>query len=139
MADQPEITITEIVVTHPQGFGGHEFEYESDTDLFRCTRCGKFEVVVRQPDGSILECQPTPPPADEPADQRSREAARRLDEIVIELDANDTAYQQALRDNAFDLARDLERAMVSLQQEESRLLAELFQLGKRVTDKGMGQ
>lgn len=67
------------------------------------------------------------------------EVDQRLDELVIELDANDTAYQQALRDNAFDLARDLERAMVSLQQEESRLLAELFQLGERVTGKGMGQ
>lgn len=28
-------------------FGGHEFAYESSTDLFRCTRCRFYEVVVR--------------------------------------------------------------------------------------------
>lgn len=29
-------------------FGGHEFAYESSTDLFRCTRCRRYEVTVRQ-------------------------------------------------------------------------------------------
>lgn len=27
------------------GFGGHEFEYESSTDLFRCTECRMYEVT----------------------------------------------------------------------------------------------
>src|SRR5690348_10940769 len=28
-------------------FGGHEFAYESATDLFRCTRCRAYEVTTR--------------------------------------------------------------------------------------------
>ncbi|MCK2145362.1 hypothetical protein ACWGS5_13385 [Streptomyces albidoflavus] len=28
-------------------YGGHEFEYESSTDLFRCTECRVYEVVAR--------------------------------------------------------------------------------------------
>jgi hypothetical protein len=27
-------------------FGGHEFEYESTTDLFRCTECRQYEIVA---------------------------------------------------------------------------------------------
>jgi hypothetical protein len=27
-------------------FGGHEFAYESHTDLFRCIRCHRCEVTV---------------------------------------------------------------------------------------------
>ena len=39
------------------GFGGHEFEYESSTDLFRCTECRMYEVVARNAeDGSIKPC-----------------------------------------------------------------------------------
>lgn len=30
------------------GFGGHEFAYEPGTDLFRCTRCRRYEVTVRE-------------------------------------------------------------------------------------------
>lgn len=40
-------------------FGGHEFEYESSTDLFRCTECRQYEFTARQnaPDGiSITPC-----------------------------------------------------------------------------------
>ena len=36
-------------------FGGHEFGYESHTDLFRCTRCRAYEVVARK-DGAITQC-----------------------------------------------------------------------------------
>ena len=32
-------------------FGGHEFAYESHTDLFRCIRCHRYEVSVRKGDG----------------------------------------------------------------------------------------
>lgn len=37
-------------------FGGHEFEYEQDTDLFRCTECRVYEVVARDGDGPITRC-----------------------------------------------------------------------------------
>lgn len=37
-------------------FGGHEFAYESYTDLFRCTRCRNYEVTVRR-DGAITPCE----------------------------------------------------------------------------------
>lgn len=37
-------------------FGGHEFEYESSTDLFRCTECRVYEVVARDTDGPIKPC-----------------------------------------------------------------------------------
>lgn len=36
-------------------FGGHEFCYESSTDLFRCARCRLYEVTVRK-DGAITPC-----------------------------------------------------------------------------------
>lgn len=46
-------------VTEPDdGFGGHEFEYESSTDLFRCTECRVYEVVARDADGPIKPCTP---------------------------------------------------------------------------------
>jgi hypothetical protein len=38
------------------GFGGHEFEYERATDLFRCTECRVYEVVARDTDGPIAPC-----------------------------------------------------------------------------------
>lgn len=37
-------------------FGGHEFEYEQVTDLFRCTECRVYEVVARDTDGPITTC-----------------------------------------------------------------------------------
>ncbi|MFF3731014.1 hypothetical protein ACFYXM_11990 [Streptomyces sp. NPDC002476] len=37
-------------------FGGHEFEYEQTTDLFRCTECRVYEVVARDADGPIAPC-----------------------------------------------------------------------------------
>lgn len=44
-------------VTVPDGgFGGHEFEYESSTDLFRCTECRLYEVEARDTDGPITPC-----------------------------------------------------------------------------------
>ncbi len=33
---------------------GHEFAYESSTDLFRCWRCRKYEVTVRQGEDLVL-------------------------------------------------------------------------------------
>lgn len=36
-------------------FGGHEFSYESSTDLFRCCRCRTYEVVARSGD-EITQC-----------------------------------------------------------------------------------
>jgi hypothetical protein len=38
------------------GFGGHEFEHEQATDLFRCTECGVYEVTARDTDGPIRPC-----------------------------------------------------------------------------------
>lgn len=38
------------------GFGGHEFEYEQRTDLFRCSECREYEVVVRDAEGPIKPC-----------------------------------------------------------------------------------
>jgi hypothetical protein len=41
-------------------FGGHEFEYESSTDLFRCTECGEYEVVAEAEDGTFTTCPGLP-------------------------------------------------------------------------------
>ncbi len=38
------------------GFGGHEFEYDQATDLFRCAECGVYEVTARATDGPIQPC-----------------------------------------------------------------------------------
>src|SRR3954469_2786431 len=40
--------------------GGHEFEYERDTDLFRCTECGEYEVVAEADDGTFTACPGLP-------------------------------------------------------------------------------
>ena len=42
-------------------FGGHEFAYESHTDLFRCVRCHRYEVAARTDDGGIEPCTGTAP------------------------------------------------------------------------------
>jgi len=42
------------------GFGGHEFDYESHTDLFRCHLCGEYEVGARAGDGPIAPCTGLP-------------------------------------------------------------------------------
>lgn len=52
----PAITVTTIEITHPQGFGGHEFEYQPSDDLFRCVHCGGFEFILR--DGETGEIGP---------------------------------------------------------------------------------
>ncbi|MFI0453261.1 hypothetical protein [Actinomadura sp. 6N118] len=36
--------------------GGHEFEYESRTDLFRCSECRVYEVQARDAGGTIKPC-----------------------------------------------------------------------------------
>jgi hypothetical protein len=41
-------------------FGGHEFGYEPDTDLFRCVRCHVYEVTARA-EGTIKPCAGQPP------------------------------------------------------------------------------
>ncbi|WP_199826987.1 hypothetical protein [Streptomyces sp. WM6378] len=37
-------------------FGGHEFEYEQVTDLFRCSQCRVYELAARDTDGPIKPC-----------------------------------------------------------------------------------
>lgn len=37
-------------------YAGHEFEYESHTDLFRCSECRVYEVVARHKNGTITPC-----------------------------------------------------------------------------------
>jgi hypothetical protein len=57
-SDPAEIVIVDITPTHSQGFGGHEFEYQPESDLFRCVRCGRYEVSVRDPQtGEIAACE----------------------------------------------------------------------------------
>ena len=36
-------------------FGGHDFRYESSTDLFRCATCRGYEVSLRE-EGGIKPC-----------------------------------------------------------------------------------
>jgi len=55
-AEGPAADVTEPVTEPDDGFGGHEFEYESSTDLFRCTECRVYEVVARDSDGPIRPC-----------------------------------------------------------------------------------
>ncbi|MGY0064248.1 hypothetical protein ACWY4P_48790 [Streptomyces sp. LZ34] len=47
---------TAHVAEPDDGFGGHEFEYEQVTDLFRGTECRVYEVVARDTDGPIKPC-----------------------------------------------------------------------------------
>lgn len=47
---------TADITTLDDRFGGHEFEYEQLTDLFRCTECRVYEVVARDTDGPIKPC-----------------------------------------------------------------------------------
>jgi hypothetical protein len=51
-----ELDARRVVVDRGDGFGGHEFEYEQATDLFRCTECRVYEVVARDTDGPIKPC-----------------------------------------------------------------------------------
>ncbi|MFF4187232.1 hypothetical protein ACFYZ9_28970 [Streptomyces sp. NPDC001691] len=37
-------------------YGGHEFEYESSTDLFRCSECRVYEALARDTGGPITPC-----------------------------------------------------------------------------------
>lgn len=41
-------------------FGGHEFEYESTTDLFRCTECRQYEIIARKDAPDDLPISPCP-------------------------------------------------------------------------------
>jgi hypothetical protein len=41
-------------------FGGHEFEYDSTTDLFRCTECRQYEVTARKDAPDDLPITPCP-------------------------------------------------------------------------------
>ncbi len=51
------LEVITISVTHPQGFGDHIFNYESVSDLFKCERCGRYEITVRDDEtGAITEC-----------------------------------------------------------------------------------
>lgn len=49
-------------------FGGHEFAYESHTDLFRCVRCHTYEVSARKGPvpGEFEPCTGEPPAGAEP-------------------------------------------------------------------------
>jgi hypothetical protein len=54
---RPGLSITTIEITHPQGFGDHEFEYDAGNDLFKCTHCGGYEIALRNPEtGEIPQC-----------------------------------------------------------------------------------
>ena len=44
-------------------FGGHDFRYESHTDLFRCAVCRAYEVSMRDEDGKLEPC-PGPKPGE---------------------------------------------------------------------------
>jgi hypothetical protein len=41
-------------------FGGHEFEYESATDLFRCAECRQYEITARKNAPAGLPITPCP-------------------------------------------------------------------------------
>lgn len=57
MEEGMELRIIEIRPTHPEGFGDHEFEYEFGTDLFKCWKCRRYEIVVRNSStGTISPC-----------------------------------------------------------------------------------
>ena len=48
-------------MTKIEQYGGHEFYYESRTDLFRCVRCHRYEVSARKDDGTFEPCAGEPP------------------------------------------------------------------------------
>jgi hypothetical protein len=48
---------------HEDQWGGHEFGYESHTDLFRCVFCQKYEVVARDLETGIIALCTGEPPA----------------------------------------------------------------------------
>jgi hypothetical protein len=55
-----------MTATDTDPYAGHEFGYESYTDLFRCIRCHRYEVTVRQEDGTVEPCAGQPPAGAEP-------------------------------------------------------------------------
>ncbi len=57
----PGLQIITIEPTHPQGFGGHEFEYDPGSDVFRCANCRGYEIALRDPEtGQIPRCAALP-------------------------------------------------------------------------------
>ncbi len=62
------LAVTGFEITHEQGYGGHEFEYKSEHDLFGCVWCGGYEIPLRNPDTGVIKPCPknavglTPPP-----------------------------------------------------------------------------
>ncbi len=63
MTDGPATPETpgQAAVQPDDPYGGHEFAYESHTDLFRCIRCHMYEVTARAEDGPIKPCTGQPP------------------------------------------------------------------------------
>ena len=57
--DQPAAALA-VTPGQEDPFGGHEFGYEPDTDLFRCVRCRVYEVTARA-EGTIEPCAGQPP------------------------------------------------------------------------------
>jgi hypothetical protein len=55
-------SVEDMESTQKAQFGGHDFRYESSTDLFRCATCRGYEVSLRE-EGGIKPC-PGPVPGE---------------------------------------------------------------------------
>jgi hypothetical protein len=58
--DWDTIAEQEIESRRDAQFGGHDFRYESSTDLFRCAICRAYEVTQREEDGIGIKPCPGP-------------------------------------------------------------------------------
>ena len=115
-ANRAELSVFSIAITHPKGFGGHEFEYQQSNDLFKCVHCGQYELMVRGDDGEISPCPAAP--TDEAANRAEMETVDHPDkttegdemsETVKRYDANKDltpADQDAMRELVRSLGHD---------------------------------
>ena len=64
LSNDSPTNVTALIVDaarHAKKWGGHVFDYQGSTDLFRCTNdgCGKYEVSVRDRiTRAVIPCQP---------------------------------------------------------------------------------
>jgi hypothetical protein len=56
MKPSKEEPMTDEPTSADDPYGGHEFSYELDTDLYRCVICRSYEVTVRTED-AIEPCK----------------------------------------------------------------------------------
>jgi hypothetical protein len=62
LGDGVQLVVYEIQVGDPEALNGHVLGYVSSDDLFRCERCGRYEITLEDPDtpGALTPCPGAP-------------------------------------------------------------------------------